>query len=291
MLWTDGSPTLAWQRPDAAGDDVVSVLALDAPLAFRVAAGRACTGVWRSGRRLPCPTNAPLPAESTTVRCTGCTAMDRSSSVAADTRLDDPRLFAVYLAHHGDAGVKVGITAAERGTSRLLEQGALASVVIGQGPLATARRTENVLAHALGLPDRMSTRAKRAARRAPGTAAQRTAELSALRDHAHTAAAWPDTLERTESAVLDHAAAYGLPDTGLPDHRVLAPLALAHTLVGSLRHAVGPDVYLDTTAGLVLIDTRLLAGWGLIAADRQEAFTAALREPTPPKEPEPDALF
>ncbi|MGW7008514.1 DUF2797 domain-containing protein [Streptomyces sp. NPDC054933] len=50
--------------------------------------------------------------------------------------MDDPRPFTVYLAHHGTAGVKVGITAVERGTARLLEQGALASLALSTRTLA-----------------------------------------------------------------------------------------------------------------------------------------------------------
>ncbi|UGQ10958.1 DUF2797 domain-containing protein [Yinghuangia sp. ASG 101] len=219
--------------------------------------------------------------------------MDRSSSIATDTRLDDPRPFAVYLAHHGDAGIKIGITAVERGTSRLLEQGAFASVIIGHGALTTARRSETVLGRALGLPERITARAKRAARRAPGTAEQRTSALRETREQALTNPAWPDTLHRIHASALDHTTTYGLSDTGIADHRELAPPTVGDTVTGRIRHAIGCDIYVETPLGLVLVDTRLLAGWGLTTPEPDSPFTAALREPepTPQKGPETDALF
>lgn len=68
-----------------------------------------------------------------------------------DTALDDHREFSVYLAHHGSV-VKAGITASERGQARLLEQGALSSLILSTGTLLSARRCEALLTTALGVP-------------------------------------------------------------------------------------------------------------------------------------------
>ncbi|CAO0827451.1 hypothetical protein SMICM17S_01872 [Streptomyces microflavus] len=89
--------------------------------------------------------------------------------MAADTLLDDPRTYRVYLAWFGPGMVKVGITREERGAARLREQGAVAFTWLGRGPLMAARRTEEVLRAALGVPDRIPYARKRAVRgRLPG---------------------------------------------------------------------------------------------------------------------------
>ncbi len=66
-------------------------------------------------------------------RCEECARLDRAHSVAADTLADDPRPYHVYLAWFGTGMVKVGITAVERGSARLLEQGPSASAGWGAG--------------------------------------------------------------------------------------------------------------------------------------------------------------
>lgn len=215
--------------------------------------------------------------------------MDRSCSIAADTRLDDPRPFAVYLAHHGKAGIKVGISAVERGTARLLEQGALASAVLSTGTLASARRAEQLLGTALGLPDRVTTDRKRAARPHPGTPTGRAADLLATADRARQLT-WPEGQVRREALVADHTGVYGLPEGGLrPDAQVL-PLSPGRTVAGTVVCRIATDVYLDTAAGLVLLDTRLLAGWALTRAVSSATLPAAL-EDFAHEEATQDALF
>ncbi|MCF2528143.1 DUF2797 domain-containing protein [Yinghuangia soli] len=264
-------------------------------LAFAVGADRLCGGVWRGGRRIACALRAELPAKVLGGMCPDCQAMDRSSSIAADTRVDDPRPFMVYLAYHGAGTVKVGITAAERGNARLWEQGALASVALAEGPLMAARRTEHLLGTALGLPDRVATRVKRLARFAPGTAEQRLAALREVRDLTVDLPGWPDSLARRFEEPLDHAAAYGLPDAGIRPDAELAPLVPGSVIAGRLACVIGSDLYLAVGAGsarLVLVDSRLLAGWALQPATGEAEFAAATAVPVLPRETaEPDALF
>lgn len=259
-------------------------------MAFTTGADRRCIGVWRSGRRRYCPTSAPLDLAVRTPQCSACQAGDRADSIAADTRLHDPRPFAVYLAHHG-CGVKVGITAVERGDARLLEQGALASAVISSGTLIAARRAENLLGAALGLPDRMSPARKREARTRAGTASDRAADLLATADRA-AQLVWPRGQDRRETQVSDHAATYGLPASGLRPTGAMLPLAAGNVIGGRIACRIGTDLYLDTDSGLVLLDTRLLAGWALGRAEPGTALTASL-EPLarPGRQEEQDALF
>jgi Protein of unknown function (DUF2797) len=252
-----------------------SRLPLGADLALTLGADRRCVGVWRAGHRSACPFAAPVEPAARTAQCASCAALDRSSSIAADTLLGDPRRFAVYLAHHGNA-IKVGITAAERGTSRLLEQGALASVIISAGTLVSARRTEHLLTAALGIPDRVATARKRAARACPGTRAGRAADLIAAAGQAQQLS-WPEGQTRCEPQVSDHIADYGLPEGGLHPAAEVLPLARACTIAGMVACRVGTDLYLDTADGLVLLDTRLLVGWALGRAEPGTAFTARLQ--------------
>jgi hypothetical protein len=203
---------------------------------------------------------------------------------------ESARSVAVYLAHHGST-VKVGITAVERGAARLLEQGALASAVISTGTLTAARRIENLLGQALGLPDRVSASRKRAARAHPGDSADRAADLLATADRTRSLA-WPQGQTRTEPQVTDHTTAYGLPADGVRPTAALLPPAPGQVIAGQIACRIGTDLYLDAAPGLVLLDTRLLAGWALHRAEPGTALTAPL-EPciAPDRLEEQDALF
>ncbi|WP_436767079.1 DUF2797 domain-containing protein [Streptomyces sp. URMC 123] len=276
----------------------ISPLPLGADPALQVGEDRRCVGIRRGGQRVPCARGgAELPAPHLGGQCPVCSALDRSSSIAADTRLDDPRPFRVYLASFGTGGpVKVGITAAERGTSRLLEQGALASVFLAEGPLAAARRAENVLAAALGVPDRVLVPAKRRARARPSTPGERADELVRWARRARAVSGWADTLDaHDEPLPEDHAARYGLPGAGVAPDREALPPAPGDVLAGRVHCLVGADLYLETPGGLILLDSRLLSGWALRRAPAGAVWSAPIRAPRDPggagDREEPDALF
>jgi hypothetical protein len=231
---------------------------------------------------------APVGPASRSAHCPPCAGLARSRSVAADTCLDDPRPFAVYLAHHGTV-IKVGITAVERGLSRLLEQGALASAFISTGTLASARAAEHLLTTALDLRDRVTTAHKRAARAHPAPPAKRAADLATTAENAQQLT-WPIGQARCSPRVTDHAARYGLPQAGLHPDAEMLPLAPGSTITGTVACHIGTDVYLSTPAGLVLLDTRLLAGWSLALARPGDLFTAPC-QPLQPKRERHDVLF
>lgn len=288
LIWTDETAVLEWSAPGG-GPARSSRLPTGADFALVTGADRRCVGVWRAGRRTYCPAGAELDAAARTPQCAACTALDRSRSVAADTRIDDPRPFAVYLAHHGTAGIKVGITAVERGTARLLEQGALASVVISTGTLASARRAEHLLGAALGLPDRVTTVRKRQARSRPGTPGERAADLDAAAERAGQLV-WPEGQDRCPRQVRDHAGAYGLPGGGLRPAASVGPLTPGDVISGTVMCRIGTDLYLDMARGLVLLDVRSLAGWAVNRAAPGAAFTAPMNA-LKYQEVEQDALF
>ncbi|SDO25034.1 DUF2797 domain-containing protein [Actinacidiphila guanduensis] len=255
-----------WWHPEHGGRTSPLRVGEPAGLAVGGDAVRGCTGVWRAGRRSACPYGAELAPQVRREQCEGCLALDRASSVAADTRADDPRPFAVYLAYFGPGLLKVGITAAERGRVRLLEQAAVGFAFLGKGPLMAARRTEAVLGAALRVPDRVRDPAKRAARYSLPPPAEREAEVAAL--HAEVTsrqADLPTSLRLAPFAFTDLTGVFGLdrqPPLAAPAAEVTA-LASGCALTGTVLAVAGHDLHLATPEGPLLLDTRLTAGWPL----------------------------
>ncbi|SDK78849.1 DUF2797 domain-containing protein [Streptomyces indicus] len=264
VRWREAGPALGWWAPGRAGRE--SVLAYGQELAFVVRGGRGCLGVWRGGRRTPCPRGAEVPARATRAQCEECARIDRSYSVAADTMADDPRPYAVYLAYFGPGLVKVGITADERGSARLLEQGAVAFTWLARGPLMAARRVEELVGVALGVPDRIPYAKKRLVRSALPPFDERVAELRECRERAGRLTGWPESLERAPFEVVDHSGRFGLTGEGAAT-AVVRELAAEAVVVGRLTGVAGPDLHLAAEGGEVLVlDGRLLAGWRLDTA-------------------------
>ncbi|UYQ66564.1 DUF2797 domain-containing protein [Streptomyces peucetius] len=251
----------------------VSPLLPGKELGFRAEGVRRCTGA----RGNACPLRAQVPGRATQARCPECARLDRAHSVAADAVPDDPRVYRVYLAWFGPGMVKVGITAEQRGAARLLEQGAVVFAWLGRGPLMAARRTEELLRAALDVPDRIPYARKRAVRAAlPGSAEERAAEVEALHARALALSGWAEALEPVPFEAVDHAGVFGL--EGLPAATaVVRELVDGGVVAGRLVAAAGPDLHLRTaTEGVVVVDTRLMTGWGLVGADA----TAGVSVPT-----------
>ncbi|MFB7515751.1 DUF2797 domain-containing protein [Streptomyces sp. NPDC056144] len=258
--WDGGVPGLRWRGGR------VSPLVYGQELAFRAVGERRCPGA----RGNPCPLAAVVSGRATGGRCAECARLDRAHSVAADTLLDDPRPYRVYLAWFGPGMTKVGITGEARGEARLLEQGAVAFSWLGRGPLMAARRTEEVLRQALGVPDRIAYERKRAVRHALPPAGDRVREVEELYRKARAVGGWTETLEPLEFAPRDHAAAFHL--DGLPPLAgTVAELVDGGVVTGRLLAAAGPDLHLLAPDGRCLaLDTRLMGGWALEKGDGTE---------------------
>ncbi|MGW8970374.1 DUF2797 domain-containing protein [Streptomyces platensis] len=265
--WSGGGPgpgpagrfgqRLGWYCAER-GEARVSLLPAGKRLAFAARGERLCLGVWRAGRWIVCPYGAVLDGASARDQCARCAQLDRSRSVAADTMADDPRPYGVYLAYFGPGLLKVGITAAERGPARLVEQGAVAYAWLGRGPLMAARRAEALLGSALAVPDRFTKAAKRAARGALPPVSERAAELAQLHRKARKLAGWPETLEPVEFACADHSELFGL-DRIPGEVTELGGMAAGAEVVGEVLTGVGADVYLR------------LAGEGDVVGERGRA--------------------
>ncbi|MGW0473463.1 DUF2797 domain-containing protein [Streptomyces coeruleorubidus] len=262
LRWSADGPVLAWDGGRR------SALTWGKRVAFGVAEGgvRTCVGA----RGHACPTRAAVPGRSTGARCEECARLDRAHSVAADTIADDPRPYHVYLAWFGPGMVKVGITAEQRGSARLLEQGAVCFSWLGVGPLMAARRTEELLRAALGVPDRIPYAEKRTVRAVlPEAAADRAVDVAELHARALLLPAWPESLVREPLRVVDHAEVFGL--AGLPVAvGEVGELVAGGVVCGELVAAAGPDLHLATGGGVVVLDTRLMSGWGLVPAGGAE---------------------
>lgn len=255
-----------------------SVLARGKRVAFGVVEGgvRTCVGA----RGNACPVRAGVPGRSTGARCEECARLDRAHSVAADTMADDPRPYHVYLAWFGPGLVKVGITAEERGSARLLEQGAVCFSWLGRGPLMAARRTEELLRAALGVPDRIPYAHKRAVRAdLPESESERAAEIAGLHARAAALGGWPEALTPEPFRSVDHAGVFGIAgaDRGPAAVAEVAELVAGGAIGGELVAAAGPDLHLATERGVVVLDTRLMTGWELLAAEG-EPCAVPLRE-------------
>ncbi|WP_432004592.1 DUF2797 domain-containing protein [Streptomyces parvus] len=264
VRWPGAVPELGWSR---GGRRRVSVLAYGAGLGFRAVGERHCVGA----RGNVCPLGAVVPGRSTGGRCAECARLDRAHSVAADTMADDPRTYRVYLAWFGPGLVKVGITGEERGAARLREQGAVAFSWLGRGPLMAARRTEEVLRAALGVPDRIPYARKRVERGHLPDTDERTAEVAEL--YARAAAlegrGWPESLERLPLEVVDQVGIFGLDRATEPESgpvRAVRELVDGGVVAGRLVAAAGPDLHLAVAGGgVAVLDTRLITGWDLAA--------------------------
>ncbi|MFJ4278129.1 DUF2797 domain-containing protein [Streptomyces massasporeus] len=269
LRWSADGPVLVWDGGRR------SALTWGKRVAFGVAEGgvRTCVGA----RGHACPVGAAVPGRSTGARCEECARLDRAHSVAADTIADDPRPYHVYLAWFGPGMVKVGITAEERGSARLLEQGAVCFSWLGVGPLMAARRTEELLRAALRVPDRIPYAEKRAVRAAlPETAADRAREVAELHERAVRLPAWPESLVREPLRVVDHVGVFGLTDVPVAVGSV-SELVSGGAVGGELVAAAGPDLHLATGGDVVVLDTRLMTGWGLVPAAADE-LTVPVRQ-------------
>ncbi|MEU6481233.1 DUF2797 domain-containing protein [Streptomyces sp. NPDC047017] len=255
LRWGAEGPVLGWRGGAESG------LVRGRRVAFSVAEGgeRRCVGA----RGNECAERAVVPGRSTGARCEQCARLDRAHSVAADTRADDPRPYRVYLAWFGPGMTKVGITAAERGSARLLEQGAVCFSWLGTGPLMAARRTEELLRAALRVPDRIPYAAKRAVRSAlPDRAAERAAETAELHARASGLDGWPESLRPAPFRPVDHWEVFGL--AGLPAAvGQVSELVAGGRVSGELLAVAGPDLHLAAAGGPVVLDTRLMTGWEL----------------------------
>jgi len=170
--------------------------------------------------------------------------------IARDAALgDDGRQYLLYLAWFGAGLVKVGLTAADRGRDRLLEQAAITFTPLATGPYTPIRQAER-LASAAGLAtERISSRAKITAWWYLPSPAERAAELTEARDRVAGQVTWPGRVRLLPCAVTDQAADFGLDQNPPGAYAEVTGFSDPAALDGQILIAAGRHLLLRTASG------------------------------------------
>jgi hypothetical protein len=253
-----------------------------------VHAPRQCTGVWTGITRRQCPAAAQVPAHGPDAQCPACAAADRGRQIARDAALgDDGREYLLYLAWFGPGLIKIGLTAADRGRDRLLEQGAIAFTTLAAGPYTPIRQAER-LASATGLAsERISSRAKITGWWQLPPPGERAAELATVRDRVAGQVTWPRRIRLLPCTPTDQATDFGLDRLAPGAFTEAAHLADRAVLSGRILLVVGRRLLLETAIGPLLADMRHAAGW-VIGPAGPQAIPGGLSliSRTPPRTPD-----
>ncbi|MEV2277674.1 DUF2797 domain-containing protein [Nocardiopsis sp. NPDC049922] len=253
---------------------------------------RLCVGRWdpELDHRIICHTRIPHDGGDT--QCAGCAARDRGRLLARDAYTDD-RTYLLYLAWLGPGLVKVGLTAAERGHRRLLEQGALAFTELGRGPLPAVRAAERAIGESGWATERVRHQRKLHALWDTRCFTDGAATLKTAREHiidAHLT----DRIQPGPDTMHDNTAAFGL-TAPLPDtYLTLTGLADPAGLAVQVRAIWGRSLITTdpATSQTLVIDTRLLAGYHLGPAPaRSEGLTTRTHTRPPGDDRDQFTLF
>ena len=241
------------------------------PVTWTLRGPRRCTGIWAGTGRRPCPAQAAL-ADSTDPQCAGCAAADRGRALARDALPgDDGRNYHLYLAWFGPGLVKVGLTAADRGRDRLLEQGAITFTLLAAGPYPPIRHAEHRISTARLAAERLGARAKATAWWQLPPAPERARQMRSARQHITAQMTWPSGLELLPDTVTDQAGDFGLDEPVPGTYREVTSLGSEPELAGTIRFVVGRRVLLDTASGPLLADMRRFAGWTITTSAARTA--------------------
>ncbi|WP_371495429.1 DUF2797 domain-containing protein [Kitasatospora sp. NBC_00374] len=295
--WHDGVPRLGatdWQREHAR--EITAGLRIG----WRVSGPRRCTGVRSSRGHRRCPYREQVAPQGGSSQCETCQRADPGLALARDQILDDGRPYRLYLAWFGAGLLKVGLTGEHRGIARLLDQAAPVFTFVGRGRLPAVRRAELTVAQAGLARERVRSSVKAAAWWGLAEVADRRAELLACRREVLRLLAGHGIELLPDSPVVDQVGLFGLAEGAPAAYRKVTALSPGATLVGTVRPAIGSHLFIDPQGAdghpqdqPLLLDTRLLAGWGLAAADDVRGCSGlGLRDCVRPSEPgAQDALF
>ena len=262
------------RRPAAPGERI----------AWTLTGPRTCTGAWTGTARRPCPARTPIPQGTTNAQCPACAQADRGRQIARDAAADDGREYQLYLAWFGPGLLKVGLTAADRGRDRLLEQAAITFTMLAAGRYAPVRQAERLIS-ATGLAaERISARAKTAAWQSLPPPAERAALLSAARAQLISGVPWPRQARLLPGQITDQAADFGLAGQPPWTWREVTGISDGAVLSGQVRLTAGRHLLLDSATGPLLCDMRRAAGWTIRpcpgSAPAPAGLTLASRSPT-----------
>lgn len=208
----------------------------DLTLSFDTAA-RFCTG-WHdlaTSESFPCPDAATLPAQFSQCRhCQNKTGFNpafyNTQNVSPQQQARNATPHLLYLAHFAPGVVKAGISWAERGIRRLLDQGARSALIIKTYPTATvARQYEAKIASLPGIAETLQVKIKHKLMAAPYDPAAGAAELLATRNK--VAQAFNITPDNNKPLYLD---SYYLKDAALDQPIILHDPTISGRCVGMI---------------------------------------------------------
>lgn len=198
---------------------------------------RYCAG-WHdlsTSESFPCPDSSALPSQFDHCRhCQNKTGFNpafyHAASVSLQQQARNAEPHFLYLAHFAPGVVKVGISWAERGIRRLLDQGARSALIIKTYPSATiARQHEAKIAALPGIAETLQIKAKHKLLGRPYDAAAAAAELIAARERVSTECAV--TPNAHEPQFLD---SYYIGSTPLEQPIILTEGKISGSVVGML---------------------------------------------------------
>ncbi|MFB7125234.1 DUF2797 domain-containing protein [Kitasatospora sp. NPDC056273] len=293
LSWRDGRAVLGAARGAQVHERAV---APGVEVGWLLGGPRRCVGAWLVGatERTACPHHAVIDPGGGATQCPACQSVDRGLALARDQILDDGRTYLLYLAWFGEGLLKVGLTAEQRGDSRLLEQGALAYAFTARGALPAVRRAELTVAASGLARERYKSRIKTEQWWSHGDVPYRRTVLGDARARAHRLLDGHAVELLADRPVVDHVERYGLAGGAPEAYREIAGLADGAVLAGRLRAPVGRHLFLDQTdgSGPLLLDTRLLTGWTLSPVTGRGSEGLVLQERLRPPEPDTqEALF
>ncbi|HVI68849.1 MAG TPA: DUF2797 domain-containing protein [Magnetospirillaceae bacterium] len=161
------APSLTLHKDGTEQFEYLSPRGQNITLAFDTSA-RACTG-WHdlaTSESFPCPDRAMLPTQFNHCRhCQNKTGFNpafyHATSVSPQQQARNAEPHFLYLAHFAPGVVKVGISWAERGLRRLLDQGARSALILKTYPSATiARQYEAKVAALPGIAETLQIKTK-----------------------------------------------------------------------------------------------------------------------------------
>ncbi|MFF4923804.1 DUF2797 domain-containing protein [Kitasatospora sp. NPDC001261] len=293
LSWRDGRAALGAARGAQVHERAV---APGVEVGWLLGGPRRCVGAWLAGatERTPCPHHAVTDPGGGATQCPACQSVDRGLALARDQILDDGRTYLLYLAWFGEGLLKVGLTAEQRGDSRLLEQGALAYAFTARGALPAVRRAELTVAASGLARERYKSRIKTEQWWSHGDVPYRRTVLGDARARAHRLLDGHAVELLADRPVVDHVERYGLAGGAPEAYREIAGLADGAVLAGRLRAPVGRHLFLDQAdgSGPLLLDSRLLTGWTLSPVTGRGSEGLVLQERLRPPEPDTqEALF
>lgn len=260
LHWNNGKAVLT--LADANGHETGLNVAPGIRAGWQIAGARRCVGIWSPAtrQRVMCPENTLIDPLATKSQCSTCERADPGGRTARDLDITSPRPFSLYLAWFGNRVMKVGITAEDRRSDRLAEQGALAFTWAGNGRLASCRRAEQVVVDSGLAPDRIATTRKIEALWSADPEAA-AAELAELHRNVTTGPALEPPMRATPFALVDLRPAYGFHAHPARPKERIAHFAHNAVVQGRISYLVGRYCAIETARGDLFLDMRLLSGW------------------------------